>query len=233
MTAPIRITPETGLATLEEIATQNDIRVNQRVRHQRGWAISPAIHGAPLREKKPVVALPAKSKPVKPPAVLQITPMVRTEADMVEAYRGRIRQLGIAYSTVDAISGLPDRYTAKLMAPIPMKGLGEKAIEGLNGALGIAFVPIIDPEQVKRVEGRWVKRKRQPDKKVASALMLKPQVIPMTLEQLAKREQLKMWGQMGGKASAKKRMKTMKKRARQRIAAHAARARWAKHRASV
>lgn len=157
-----------------------------------------------------------------------MTVMLRTEGDLVEAYRDRIRELNITYSTVDAISGLPDGYTAKLMSPKPMKGLGQKAIEGLNGALGMAFVPAIDKDQVERVKGRWVKRKRSIDQKVASALMLKPKVKPISSEQLEKKAQRKMWGQMGGKASAKRRLKTMKKRTRQRIASHAARARWSK-----
>jgi hypothetical protein len=86
--------------------------------------------------------------------------LLRTEADMVEAYRTRIRELNISYATVDAISLLPDGYCAKLMSPKPIRGLGEKAFEGLNGALGIGFVPTVDAAQVERVKGRWVKRKR-------------------------------------------------------------------------
>lgn len=154
--------------------------------------------------------------------------LLRTEADMVEAFRSRVRELNTTYATIDAISGLPDGYVAKLMAPEPMRGLGEKAIEGLCGGMAMAFVPVEDKEQLRRIKSRLKPRKRAIDKKVASALMLKPQVITVSLEQLAKREQLKVWGEMGGKASAKRRMKTMKKRARQRIAAHAARVRWGK-----
>lgn len=155
--------------------------------------------------------------------------LLRTEADMVEAYRARIRELNISYATVDAISGLPDGYTAKLMSPKPMKGLGEKAIEGLNGALGIGFVSAVDSAQVARVKPRWTKRKRAIDRRVASTLAAKPQIIAISAEQLEQKAQMQMWGQMGGKASGKtRRAKAMKKRARQRVASHAARMRWGK-----
>ncbi len=159
-------------------------------------------------------------------------PLLRNEADMIAAYQARIQELQLTYATVDAISGLPDGYTAKLMAT--MKGLGEKAIEGLNGALGMGFTAAVDAEQCAKVETRWVKRKRpfyaleQP--RSASALSM-PVEVP-ALPKFRSREYMKMIGIRGaskaGKASAKRRMKTMGKRRRQRIASHAARARWAK-----
>lgn len=163
--------------------------------------------------------------------------MLRTEADMVEAYRARIRELNISYATVDAISGLPDGYTAKLMSPKPIRGLGEKAIEGLNGALAIAFVPAVDTAQVDRVSGRWVKRKRAIDKKkqvlllTASMTASMPNEVPAILQitadlerQLRNREFMKTIAKKGGT----RRAKVLGKRRRQRIASHAARMRWAK-----
>lgn len=166
--------------------------------------------------------------------------LLRTESDMVEAYRQRIRDLNITFATVDAISGLPDGYTAKLMSPRPMKGLGEKAIEGLNGALGMGFAVAVDVEQVERVKGRWAKRRRAIDKKKqvlllpASIPASMPNEVPIILQvtpelqaQIEKREHLKRIAKMG----AKRRNKIMGKRARQRAAAHAARTRWSKERA--
>ena len=44
-------------------------------------------------------------------------------------------------------------------------------------------------------------------------------------------QQFKLWGQMGGRKGSKRRMQTMSKRARQRVATHAARTRWAKRQA--
>jgi hypothetical protein len=157
---------------------------------------------------------------------------------MVETYRRRIRELGITYATVDAISGLPDGYTAKLMSPKPIKRLGEKAIEGLNGALAMAFVAVVDTEQVRLVRGRWTKRRFALSKNkhpaLASRFSMADQV-PTETEVMAelqaqqeRREYMKMIGKRGGKKGGKRRLKTMGKRARQRAASHAARIRWSK-----
>lgn len=148
---------------------------------------------------------------------------------MVDAYRARIRELNISHETVDHISGLPNGYTSKLMAPKPMKGLGEKAIEGLNGALGIAFTVAIDMEAAEKVRARWVKRKRGVDKKkqaimTEASTTLEIQITPELSAQIGSPE----WRKMRSKHGGKRRAKIMGKRARQRIATHAARMRWSK-----
>jgi hypothetical protein len=162
--------------------------------------------------------------------------LLRTAADLAEGYRRRIAELGLTYATVDAISGLPDGYTAKLLSPKPGKNMSRNAIELLNGALAIGFVVTVDPEQEQRVCRRWVKRKR-PFKSSASASRLSISTIivetPVSQAQMELVERMKMLGRIGGKASAQRRMKTMGKRARQRVASHAARIRWAKHREQV
>lgn len=159
--------------------------------------------------------------------------LLRTPPDMVEMYRRRIRELGITYATVDSISGLPDGYTAKLMSPKPMKRLGEKAIEGLNGALGIAFVAAVDAQQVRLVRGRWTKRRFALSKKkmrlacplsIDNRVPTEVEIMTELLAQEERRQHMKMIGKKGGK----RRLKTMGKRARQRAASHAARIRWSK-----
>lgn len=164
--------------------------------------------------------------------------LLRTPADMLESYRQNIYERNITYATVDAISGLPDGYTAKLMSPKPMRGLGEKAIEGLNGALGLAFIAVVDAEQVRLVRGRWTKRRfalpKQKQAALASRFSIDGQT-PTEIEVMAelqaqqqRREYMKVLGKRGGKKGGKRRLKTMGKRARQRAASHAARARWSK-----
>ena len=83
---------------------------------------------------------------------------VRDMPGIVEVFRDRIRALGITHATVDALSGLPDGYTGKLLCG--MKQPGPIAIQALCGALAIAFVPVIDESQVARVRSRWAPRKR-------------------------------------------------------------------------
>lgn len=166
-----------------------------------------------------------------------MTALLRTQAEMVEAYRARIRELNISFATVDAISGLPDGYCAKLMSPKPMKGLGEKAIEGLNGALGIAFTVTVDPEQVERVQGRWTRRKRAIDRKKLA--LLPPLSIPLSIDhevpkqiaitpdlhrQIVDPERMREIGRLGGKA----RLTKLSRRQRKAIARKAILTRWRK-----
>jgi hypothetical protein len=161
-----------------------------------------------------------------------MTALLRNEADMIAAYQARIQELQLTYATVDAISGLPDGYTAKLMAK--MKGLGEKAIEGLNGALGVGFVVAVDREQCAKVETRWVRRKRpfyaleRGGQACRASIKTTVQIMPELQGQLEKREYMKRIGKLGASKGGKRRAKTMGKRARQRAAQHAARMRWSK-----
>jgi hypothetical protein len=166
--------------------------------------------------------------------------ILRTEFEMMQAYRDRIRELGLSHATVDAISGLPDGYTSKLMCDPPMKGIGPKARELLNGALGMGFVVAVDQEQVEKVSGRWVKRRRAIDKKkqkllppsislsMGNEVPTMVQITPELQRKLVDRDHMKRIGKMG----AKRRNKIMGKRARQRAASHAARMRWTAKRAA-
>lgn len=155
--------------------------------------------------------------------------LLRSQADMLDAYRDRIRELGLAHATVDSISGLPDGYTGKLMCG--MKNPGPKAHELLCGALGIAFVVQVDQEAAAKVESRWVKRKRALNKvALASRFSIEaetPQIVEITPE-LERKLRMRELGKRGGKIGGKRRLKTMGKRARQQVAAHAARTRWAR-----
>ena len=45
-------------------------------------------------------------------------------AGLVAALPFRLDELGTTLETVDEIAGLPGHYTAKLLAPSPMRGLG-------------------------------------------------------------------------------------------------------------
>jgi hypothetical protein len=160
-----------------------------------------------------------------------MTALIRTAEDIVAAYRRRIAELGIAHATVDAISGLPDGYTSKLLAPVPMKTMSRKAIELLNGALAMGFVVAVDDEQTKLVQRRWAQRKRpiRPSA-LASRVSTDDEMpeVPNLQPQNRNSEYMKMIGKRGASKGGKRRMKTMGKRARQRIAAHAARIRWSK-----
>lgn len=161
---------------------------------------------------------------------------IRSQAELLDAIRARRDELNISHETIDDISGLPKGYTSKLLANPPMKNLGHKSLGDLMGALGMALVAVPDPEQIARVEKRWVKRKR-PQRLAPLSIPLRIdnevpaelQITPDLQAQLEKREFMKSIGKKGGK----RRLKTMGKRARQRAATHAIRCRWAKRDAAA
>ena len=151
-----------------------------------------------------------------------MTALLRTDDDVLEAYRARIRELGITHSTVDSIAGWADGWTSKIMCG--MKKPGQKTRDTLNQTLGMAFVVVEDEEAKARVQARWIKRRRPLRKSVTSASTSASPVDMQSDQQLQAKLQRQEWGKMG----AKRRMKIMGKRARQRSASHAARMRWSR-----
>ncbi len=146
--------------------------------------------------------------------------------DLIVGLRAAVRERGISYERVDDISGLPDRYTAKLLAPKPIKNMGYTSIGELLGALGKALVLVDDHEQIKRVQGRWIGRQR-PLK--ASLQASAPSISEEREEMLLYMRKLgSIGGKIGGSKGGKRRAKIMGKRARQRHATHMARMRWRK-----
>lgn len=83
--------------------------------------------------------------------------------DLVELIRQRRDEVGITNETLDSVSGLQSGYSGKLLAPVPIKGIGEMSLGALLGALAlkVAHIEFVeDPEQALRVKDRWVPRKR-------------------------------------------------------------------------
>ena len=162
--------------------------------------------------------------------------IIRDMEGIRQAVRQRRDELNISHETIDALAGLQAGYTSKLLAPIPIKNFGDMSLAAVLGALAIAIVVVEDPAQKLLVEGRWQKRKRPQRLLPASASRLSInaiiEVTPDLQAQLELKEYMKMIGKRGGIASAKRRMKVMGKRARQRSASHAARMRWAKRAAA-
>lgn len=165
-----------------------------------------------------------------------MTTPIRSMDELIAALRARLIELQLTHSTVDGIAGLQDGYTSKLLAPKPIKNLGPVSFQALLGALGVAVVVVEDPEQIKRVEGRWTKRERPlrtPKLLTASTTAsieaeapLQLQVTPAMKRLIENPEWLKNFTSSGGRARAIKLSPT--KRAR--IAKKAARIRWQRER---
>jgi len=165
-----------------------------------------------------------------------MTTPIRSMDELIAALRARLIELQLTHSTVDGIAGLQDGYTSKLLAPKPIKNLGPVSFEALLGALGVAVVVVEDPEQIKRVEGRWTKRERplrQPKLLTASIsasieaeVPLQLPVTPAIKRLICNPEFMKQIAVSGGKSRAIK-LSPFK---RARIAKRAARIRWQRER---
>ena len=159
---------------------------------------------------------------------------IRSVDDLVAAIRSGQIERELSDERFEDIAGLPKGSASKYLGPKKVKGLGQISLPLMLGALGKALVLVDDPEQIERVEGRWIKRKVVG----GSAIQLKAiEALSMPLSSSAgetcepeqtRKQRMQELGRKGGK----RRLQTMSKRARQRIATHAARIRWAKTRKS-
>src|ERR1700704_3558888 len=86
--------------------------------------------------------------------------IVHSYAELIAALRARVVELGTTGETVDEVSGLPARYTAKLLAlPVPVKALGPVSLAPLLGALGLKLIVAEDTEALEKIRHRLEPRK--------------------------------------------------------------------------
>jgi hypothetical protein len=162
-----------------------------------------------------------------------MTAPIRSVPELVDALRRRRDELNISHETIDNIAGLQPGYTSKLLAPVPIKNLGQMSLPSILGALGLVLVAVPDPEQVAKVAPRWQKRKR-PQRIIASVICAKRDEMPEISKQQEDFALMQIIGRAGGIASGKKRRaKAMRKRELQAKRTHAARTRWSKRRAAT
>lgn len=156
---------------------------------------------------------------------------IRSVDDLVAALRGAQIERGLSDDVLEGIAGLPRGAVSKYLGPKKIKGLGSISLPLLLGGVGKGLMLVDDEEAIAKVKGRWKPRivkggatlqLRARDAVLASALSIEQQR-KERMRQLGSKG-----GKMGGSKGGKRRMKTMSRRARQRIAAHAARIRWAR-----
>ena len=78
--------------------------------------------------------------------------------ELIDALNRRKADLGLSCLLMDELGGLPHGYTAKVLGPGRVKGLGAISTDAINGVLGVKFAVIEDLEAVKRMEHRWERR---------------------------------------------------------------------------
>jgi hypothetical protein len=86
--------------------------------------------------------------------------MIHSMEELLAALRKRRDELELTHERLDDIAGWPSGYAGKLLAPEPIKNLGFMSFGIALDAMGIALVVVENPEQIKLVEKRWVKRLR-------------------------------------------------------------------------
>lgn len=83
---------------------------------------------------------------------------VRTYGELIAVMRARADELKITRETIDA-AGLQDGYSAKLLAPIPIKSAGPTSLGVLLKVMGLYIGIFEDPEALAFI-GALVKRRR-------------------------------------------------------------------------
>ena len=86
--------------------------------------------------------------------------VVRSTEDLRNLFRQRVAHFNISLETLDAIAGLPTRYSSKLLASNPPRTFGPISFEALLGALGLMLVALEDAEAIARVQRRLVPLQR-------------------------------------------------------------------------
>lgn len=77
---------------------------------------------------------------------------------LVDAFKAWVAELNVARETLDSVAGLPDKYAQKLLAPVPVKGVGRTSLGPLLGALGLKLIVAVDHEQLERIRHRLDQR---------------------------------------------------------------------------
>jgi hypothetical protein len=97
--------------------------------------------------------------------------VITSMTGLLEAIRARQDELDLSCETIDEIAGLPARYTSKLLAPVPLRGISHMSLTAILGALGIGLVVVEDSVQRAKVADRWKPRKRVTKRKFPGALL--------------------------------------------------------------
>jgi hypothetical protein len=118
--------------------------------------------------------------------------IARSTADLCEIFRQRVRDLNVSLETIDAVAGLPSRYSAKLLGPNPAKNFGAISFDALLGTLGLKLIVVEDADALARVRSRFVPLERID----RSAACRRKIVVKLT------REFMRKIGSLGGRKSA-------------------------------
>jgi hypothetical protein len=81
--------------------------------------------------------------------------------ELINALRIRAAELNLSGETVDAVSGLPARYTQKLLGPQQIRRLGSTSLGPFLGALAVRCLIVEDRAALERLRRQTTPRKSQ------------------------------------------------------------------------
>jgi hypothetical protein len=81
--------------------------------------------------------------------------------ELINGLRQRAAELNLSGETVDAVSGLPARYTQKLLGPQQIRRLGATSFGPFLGALAVRGVLVEDRSALERLRSQTTPRKAQ------------------------------------------------------------------------
>lgn len=77
---------------------------------------------------------------------------------LLAALRARADELQISRETIDAVAGLPERYSNKLLSLSMIKRIGMTSLGPLLGALSLKLIAVSDDEAFERNRPRYEPR---------------------------------------------------------------------------
>jgi hypothetical protein len=94
------------------------------------------------------------TKPLAPLAT------IRDMDSLQAALRERANSLMLKFDSIDEQSKFPERYTGKLLAPVPLKTVGRQSLGPLLACLGTELLLVERPDALAAYTSRVEKRKR-------------------------------------------------------------------------
>lgn len=163
---------------------------------------------------------------------------VTTYTELIRGIQVRIGELGIRQVDFDKLAGFPDGLSGKVFGPSAPKRLGPEKLFDAMRAAGLKLRLEPDPEQLakmqKQIAENCLPRQENQARMGNSASRISPQLKARVYGYFLKEARKNRWAKTSAKerseharmmamAGVRKRRKAMKRRARQRKAAHKAR----------
>lgn len=84
-------------------------------------------------------------------APMKVLGPVRSYHDLHEIMRAQAERLNVSRVTIDELANLTPGYAAKLLAPNPIKHLGEETFASVLPALAIKLIAVVDEQSLEQI----------------------------------------------------------------------------------